>query len=101
MAMSPTDEVALVVEDRREGGAVVGGLVDAAGGRRHVERRRVALEHGQVVDASRRRAGPDLPEGQPVERVRPGDDAVIAGVTAGGACAGERGDERDEREQRD
>ena len=59
---------ALVVEHRREGDAVVRRLVDAAGRRGHVEGRRLALEHCEVVDAAGRRTRPDLAERQPVER---------------------------------
>src|SRR5262249_20718413 len=41
----------LVVEDRRPGGAVVGRLPDAAGGRGDVHDRRVVLDDGDIDDA--------------------------------------------------
>ena len=59
---------ALVVEHRCERRAGVGGLVDARRGHRDVERRRIAFEHGEIVDAARRRGRADRPEPQAIER---------------------------------
>ena len=42
----------VLVEDRRPGGAVVGGLPDAAGREADIDGRRVALDDGDVVDAA-------------------------------------------------
>ena len=68
MAISPTDELPSLSNTERERGAVVRGLVDAAGGGADVEHRWVAFEHGEVVHPARRRGRPDRAEGQPIER---------------------------------
>ena len=68
MAMSPIGRAALIVEDGRERRAGVDGLPDAARRARNVEDRRVAFEHGEVVDAPRRRRGPDVAEHEAIER---------------------------------
>ena len=92
---------ALVVEHRREAHAAVGGLVDAAGGGRHVEGGRIAFEHGEVVDPARRRAGPDLPEREAIERSAP-ERLLGHGRRDGGRrLRGEGAREDDEGEQRE
>ena len=57
------------VEDRFPGGAVVGGFPNAAGGCAHVDDVRIALDHGEIIDAAAHDRRPNLAKFQVLEPV--------------------------------